>query len=312
MRKLLGSWLWRVTQTKKLFSNLNEARPYTGTLSFPLDGNIELALPKVTPFSLISGRGRRRLVRLARLIGSRTREPMLRALVNALYETAYLEREKTLVDVGAFVGDNSLPWSANLVEPGMVIAVDPSRGNMRFGREISALNGIGNIRWVSAVCGAFDRQILVASGDIDHTSFANKSRSPFLPRKRSARLDSILPAQIRANVGLLHLDVEGMEEAVLRGAERLIEESRPTIIFESQGKDSQWRNINDLLLQERYEIFEINESAGANPDCKNYIAFDVTRKLPDFDQLTRMVMSKFSQEGLAILENRVLGTRDSV
>lgn len=289
-----------------MFINLNEG-PHARTLSFPLDGGLELELPEVHPFRLISGRERRRLVRLTRLIGSRTREPMLRSLVNALFETAYLEREKSLVDVGAFVGDNSLPWSANLVGPGMVIAIDPSRGNMRFGEEISALNGIGNIRWLKAVCGAFDGQILVASGDIDHTSFATKSRSPFLPHKRSARLDSILPAQIRANVGLLHLDVEGMEEAVLRGAERLIEESRPTIIFEFQGDNSQWRSITELLLQEDYKIFEINEPAGANPDCRNYIAFDLTRKLPNLDQLTNQVMSKLTQEGLPIFETRLFG-----
>ena len=82
------------------------------------------------------------------------------------------------------------------------------------------------------------------------------------------RLDNVLTPP--ADVGLIKLDVEGAELAVLRGASELISRCRPVVLFESgpQGGRSLGDAIEDIfdwLVRRDFEIVVPNRVAHDGP-----------------------------------------------
>lgn len=71
-------------------------------------------------------------------------EPMLRSCVSALIATALIDPARNILDSGAFIGDNALPWTRLI--SGTVFAIDPSPNNIRLIETIAETNGITNIR----------------------------------------------------------------------------------------------------------------------------------------------------------------------
>jgi FkbM family methyltransferase len=81
-------------------------------------------------------------------------------------------------------------------------------------------------------------------------------------RVRLERLDDV----ITRSTDLLKIDVEGAEEAVLRGAVRVLEKNRPVVVFEHGAAARQYgtrpETIFDLLDDLRMRIFDL---AGEGP-----------------------------------------------
>ncbi|MGH8673137.1 MAG: FkbM family methyltransferase [Burkholderiales bacterium] len=162
-----------------------------------------------------------------------------------------------VLDVGANVGDWTLPMASRVGPLGKVLAFEPvaylaetivktARVNRHNWVEVhqvalSSTDGTGEFSVERANSGG--SRLGRLNGDFSHTTV------------RTARLDTMLAA--RPDIGridFVKIDVEGFEEAVLQGARASLARFRPGLLIES-GLESreQRKSIHDLLTSLDYE-----------------------------------------------------------
>lgn len=260
---------------------LRRARQLPCRLEFPYEETL-VSLPRVTPFGLLTAAGRGSIHRLVRLGSRPTAEPLMRLLCQRLMMSPLVGTSDAVIDIGCWIGDNSIPWAQMLPE-GTVLAVDPSAENIRFGKSVAACGQVENVIWHEGACSSTDGERLRYHGQIGHASFeldsddgfssdGSPSSHPYRPR--STTLDALAERYQLQRVGLLHVDVEGFELPVLHGAERIIARSQPVVIFEAHLNDPHIVDaIVDFLKSRDYRTWMINEIlAGCDPDCRNFLA----------------------------------------
>jgi FkbM family methyltransferase len=274
----------RMISLKKLNKNDYKAK-------FIHEGDIEICLPRVSVFNALFSLDKKP-IRAADYLSRPNAEVLLRKTIFSLYKQGYLSEKKSIIDIGCWLADNSLVWAKLLERDSTVYAVDPSIENLSFGKELAELNGIHNISWVEAVCSDKPGISLDFDGQLDHTSFHESNNSNPMQIK-STTLDNIVGESDRQNIGLLHVDVEGFELQVLRGAEAIIDESRPVITFEQHISKEDVGSVVGFLKAKNYDIFMINEVLpGCSLDCRNFIAFDANKGHPLIEQSDQMNGSK--------------------
>jgi len=198
-------------------------------------------------------------------------EKLLRNLVYKLYQNNFIKNDKSIIDIGAWIGDNSLIWSKFLEKTAYVYAIDPSKVNLSFIETLKKHNGIENILCVNAVCSDVENINMSFIGSINHATFSKENINANYYLK-SKTLDGIASD---AEIGLIHLDVEGHEYEVLLGSQKIIEKNLPVIIFEQHTSDKNYREVINFLRKYSYKIYIINEILlGNNKDCMNLIAFN--------------------------------------
>ena len=77
----------------------------------------------------------------------------------------------------------------------------------------------------------------------------------------------------------MHIDVENLENEVLKGSENLINMYNPIIIFEGHIKSymNGVKECYNFLKKMDYIIYMIDEDAGAINDARNFIAVPIKR-----------------------------------
>jgi FkbM family methyltransferase len=200
-------------------------------------------LRDLTPHGLIEARRRRfRLQRLGLLSRGLPPQVLEKAATDCHYELwpEFLRREHgwTLLDVGANEGD-FVRAAALVAKPGAVFAFEPQPACKPLLE--AALAAVPNGRMVAAAVGA-------APGQVEFNCTGNsKMASVLAPQpgiERSyqsgdyaivenvtvpiVRLDDVVPAG--TDVGLLKLDVQGYEMEALRGAIRVLSETRVLLV----------------------------------------------------------------------------------
>lgn len=278
----------RLGAIRRRIEALRRLRRAEWTAHFIHEGSIEVRLPQLsTRRSLLGLEPRLKLS--ADFIGCTTSEALLRRTVHTLYATGIIDTDRSIIDIGCWCGDNSLAWARGLTGTARVWAIDPAAGNLAFAQCLAEMNGITNVEWVEAVCSDRAGQMLTFTGPIEHARFhpAPEGSSGLL----SSTLDDIIGAQNLSSIGLLHVDVEGFEARVLRGAARIIAASQPIILYEQHLSDDDLDELFDWLSERGYSIFMVNEIIpDCRPDCRNFIAIpsgvDVPSDLVDQHQTT--------------------------
>ena len=252
-------------------------------IDFVNEGSIQVCLPKVSSLEILLGNG----VLVNRNVDYQTRpfaEVLLRKTIYELYQTGYIRRDLSVIDIGSWISDNTIVWSRYLSGAAKVIAIDPSHDNITYGQELAKINKIENIRFVKAVCADKSGIKLDFDGSIDHASFKVSSTQNYI---LSTTIDEIM-AKDCLPVGLFHVDVEGFELSVLKGAMSLITRDLPVISFEQHISKENVNGITSFLKSFNYRIFMVNEVLpGCELDCRNFLAFPSERGLPkltSFDQ----------------------------
>jgi FkbM family methyltransferase len=201
------------------------------------------------------------------------KEVLLRAIITHALRNGIIDNTKNIIDVGCFIGDNALPWAKMIT--GTLYAVDPAQKNIDFVYQTANNNEIKNIKTFTYAVGDVEGFIYPAF-DIDHTPFTE------IPLNKKAKnravkvitFDGLFKNNIVQNIGLLHLDVEGMELKTLKGSIELISNERPVVLFEAHITIDDINAIFEFLKRLNYSIFMINESTiGGRPDCINFLAF---------------------------------------
>jgi FkbM family methyltransferase len=207
-------------------------------------------------------------------------EVLFRRMHGYLFDNDIIQNN--VIDLGAWIGDNTVPWAKRSVaslsdqklsdhERSIIYAIDPSKDNCDFIRQMCEHNQISNVKIFQT---AISDKVETISTDDDmyHCTFVEGTSGK--NKVEAVSLDYLFENKEIENIGYIHLDVEGMEYKVILGAERIISECRPVITFEQHLEIDNYNLILEHLTNRDYVVFLIDEILpGCRPDCRNSIAF---------------------------------------
>jgi len=199
-------------------------------------------------------------------------EVLFRRINTYLLNNNIININKNIIDLGSWIGDNSIPWSKNI--KGKVYAIDPSPINLSFINETCILNNIHNVSTLEYAISNLN-ELLSTNEDINHCSFVYGGVGTQGRNKVNAvSLDYLYEKNIIENIGYIHLDVEGMEFKVLQGSSNILDKEKPIITFEQHLEIDNYNDISSYLKGKNYHVFLIDEILnGCRHDCRNSIAF---------------------------------------
>jgi FkbM family methyltransferase len=196
---------------------------------------------------------------------------------------------KNIIDLGAWIGDNSIPWAKN--SQGTVYAIDPSENNCQFIKTACTLNSISNVN-VFQTAISDKKETLSTQESIDHCSFLNQGSTKI----EATSLDILFQEGTITDISYVHLDVEGMEFKVLNGMVHIINTYHPIIAFEQHIEIDNLLEITSFLKDRHYIVFMINEVLpGCRSDCRNFLAFPATE---DYEKVVKYLTTYFGNQTL--------------
>jgi FkbM family methyltransferase len=185
------------------------------------------------------------------------------------------------IDLGAWIGDNAVPWAKQSAER-TVYAIDPSPRNCEYIRLLSRINDLPNLQILQLAI-ADQPKLLSTDDDLSHCAL--KAGDGGKETLQAQSLDTLWRAGTITDIGYIHLDVEGMEWDVIRGAEDIIRTYRPIFSIEQHLDTDDYRGLASYLRVRGYRVFMIHEvPPGNKPDCRNFFAFPTNR---DVDEIAR-------------------------
>ena len=195
-------------------------------------------------------------------------EVLFRRICTYMINENIIDKKKNIIDLGAWIGDNSLPWAKNI--QGKVYAIDPSAKNCSYIELIKKISNISNVITIQEAIG--DRVKIVSSDEImEHCTL--KEGSDGRNKFKTTTLDILYSRKTIEDIGFIHLDVEGMEWAVIQGAKQLISDYMPVVSFEQHINTDDYNLVVDYFKTINYKVFLINEILpGCKIDCRNFLA----------------------------------------
>ena len=197
-------------------------------------------------------------------------ELLFRKIVNYMIQNNFIDKNKNIIDLGAWIGDNSLPWAKNI--NGIVYAIDPSPNNCSFMKETIKLNNITNVNVIQEIISDKEENLKIQAGNMNHGEFIRNNNGTNANKIKSKTLDSLYDGNIISNIGFIHLDVEGMEYKIITGSKKLIEKDRPIVSYETHSRDNNIEDIKQYFIKNDYSIYKIEEVCGLDASCRNSIA----------------------------------------
>lgn len=192
-------------------------------------------------------------------------EPIFRKITTYLIYNKIINGN--IIDSGAWIGDNSIPWALNCPSH-IIYAIDPSPNNINYIQKMIKINNIKNLKTIEYALN--DKNGIIGTNDnIDHCSFKNGGGTKI----ESVNLDYLYEEKVIDNISYIHLDVEGLEFNVIKGSEKIIEKFKPIIVFEQHTEIDNYIELSKFLKKYEYDIYIIDEISGSRTDCRNFIAF---------------------------------------
>ena len=194
-------------------------------------------------------------------------EPIFRKIHTYLLNKGLIKNN--IIDGGSWLGDNSIPWALMFPES-IIYSIDPSKDNLYFQHLVADFNEINNLISFNTVLSDNSDPVYTNSDDFHMTFNKQEGKSEF----KCCTLDELYSNGKIHNIGYIHLDVEGFEHNVIKGAINLISNSKPIISFEQHIESDDYLALSNLIKKYGYEVYQINEILhGNNLDCRNFIAF---------------------------------------
>lgn len=193
-------------------------------------------------------------------------EEMFRKINTYLIKNKFIDGN--IIDLGAWIGDNSIPWAMNLSHK--IYAIDPSPNNINYIELMAKANNIMNIKTIQKAI-SDKNEIISTNGNINHCSFNKKGGKT---KVESVTLDYLYSQKYIENIAYIHLDVEGFEFNVIKGSENIIKLFNPIISYEQHLEIDNYKELSLYLYNKGYNIYLINEILpGCRNDCRNLLAF---------------------------------------
>lgn len=194
----------------------------------------------------------------------------------------HLARGSTFVDVGANIGVFTIPLAKQVGTDGRVLAIEPSPRIFPYLRDNVQMNRLGNVRLQN--CAAYHcDQSEVPFYESPQDQFGMGSLGAQFHEQPVAvpaqTLDSLLEKEGLHHVDLLKVDVEGYEQSVFKGAQRLLSApDAPILLFEfcdwaeTRAAGGHAGNAQRLLWDYGYEIWHLSDFLGKKRgSCKEIL-----------------------------------------
>lgn len=196
----------------------------------------------------------------------------LAVLTNGLYEREELDCLTRMIaaqglgsgvclDIGANIGNHAVIW-AKLFE--QVVCFEP---NPHMGAILHAnltLNDCANVQVVDAGLGAEDAELPFSfheEGNDGTGTFARGTGDRTLPVRQGDTLLDQLDVLRDRTISFVKCDVEGFEDAVFQGVERMLRRHRPVVVFESNSAELGERAWNVLQACGYEHLHELRHNA---------------------------------------------------
>lgn len=166
-----------------------------------------------------------------------------------------MPRDGIVVDVGANIGGLSIPLARKLGTGGRLFAFEPQSNVYHRLCGNVALNGITNVTCVNAAVGVEE-----GTATIPRVDYSRSHQSGAIRLARSGGGDRVPLIKLdtfdfgAGKVGLIKIDVEGLEDQVILGALELIARDRPAVYFECCSKGN-FQQIHKPLSAAGYDFY---------------------------------------------------------
>ena len=164
----------------------------------------------------------------------------------------------TVFDVGAHVGYYALIASRLVGASGHVMAFEPLPRNLAYLRRHVALNDVANVRIIAAAVADVPGRATFAEGvsDAEGALVTGGALDVDVVTLDAIAYDTpgVAPPSV------LKIDVEGAEQRVLAGAERLLDEVKPDILLSTHGREN-YVACQVALVRYGYEVRPMSDAA---------------------------------------------------
>lgn len=166
-----------------------------------------------------------------------------------------LKADDTVLDIGANVGFHSLFFSLKVGPLGKVLSFEPLAENYRMLTLNKVINNLDNVDLYQALVGAESKINMhpvfsVDPRNLGATKFSREATAQTASPLMQLKIDDL---QLE-KCNLLKIDVEGMEQYVLEGAQKTLEELRPVVFYEQNSQKS-FIEIQEKFDRLNYQCF---------------------------------------------------------
>lgn len=162
---------------------------------------------------------------------------------------AHLRPGDLVCDIGAHKGSYTF-WLSRWVKSGRVVAFEPQPKLAAYLRVALARVGCSNViveeKGVAAATG--EATFFIPSPNSPGASFVIREEAAVNVQRLSVpvvALDDYFPPGQR--IALLKIDAEGLEAAIFQGAQRILRESRPVLVFECENRHLATGSVADVV-----------------------------------------------------------------
>jgi len=178
-----------------------------------------------------------------------------------------LPKNSCIIDCGAHIGDGSIAIAHALNyhkrEDIIVYAIDPSKFKCDFINFIKTKNNLNNLRVLNYGLSNVNREYksLKQSGEntggwewVEHNTNTTNTEDMNNINKFIKLDDLVKDNIIKETIGIIHLDVEGMEKNAIQGGFKTIEKYKPYLSIENNIKTGQDENGKNHSLNNEYYL----------------------------------------------------------
>jgi FkbM family methyltransferase len=188
------------------------------------------------------------------------------------YLGKFLSAGKIFIDVGAAFGIYTLVASKLVGKSGRVIALEPTAQSFVVLRRNIALNGLTNVLALPLAASLMKGKARLYHGPEPGSNSLGKDASSGggCEEVHTECLDRLMQQAGVEHVDLIKMDVEGAEELVLRGANRVVTSMHPAIIFEVYPVAAARLGLSatgawEMLAAWGYEFFVVGRGGTISP-----------------------------------------------
>lgn len=175
--------------------------------------------------------------------------------IDRIKNLEYLD-DKTIIDAGAFIGDSMLIFRDKFPK-NEIISFEPVEKIYNLMLKTIELNGCKNVK--AENCGLGDRECVLYTDNSLHYPYVSRTRTTLNAQAINVvTLDSYCEKH-SIKVGLIKSDIEGFEQKLLWGGEKVIRKQKPILIISIYHNYSDFFKIKPMIeswnLGYRFDFF---------------------------------------------------------
>ncbi|HKO96493.1 MAG TPA: FkbM family methyltransferase, partial [Pyrinomonadaceae bacterium] len=170
---------------------------------------------------------------------------------------ALVQPSAVVFDIGAHIGALTIPLARFVGPTGLVVAIEPERLNYYA---LCANVALNNLPWVICLQNCISDQTgVIRVADLDRSLEQNFAGLE-LDQPQVTENGNLIPLfklddlDVASSLTLIKIDVEGMEQRVLQGAVRTIEQYRPFLYVENDRKEKS-QDLMDFIGSLGYRMW---------------------------------------------------------